>query len=53
MTLPVGASRPSDEAIREWFRRTNGREPTEAELDELRKTLGRTEPEPDRPADPR
>ncbi|HEY5300497.1 MAG TPA: hypothetical protein VIJ55_07465 [Acetobacteraceae bacterium] len=49
MSLPAGATPPSAEAIREWFRRTCGREPTEAELNELRRTLARTEPE--RPAE--
>ncbi|MEO8715950.1 MAG: hypothetical protein ABI369_13145 [Acetobacteraceae bacterium] len=48
MTLPAGASRPSGEAIREWFRRTHGREPTEREVEELQETLA--PPEPGKPA---
>jgi len=50
VSLPVGATPPSAEAIREWFRRTHGREPTETELEELRSTLEQTKPE--RPAEP-
>ncbi|MEO9189438.1 MAG: hypothetical protein ABI224_05445 [Acetobacteraceae bacterium] len=50
MSLPVGATPPSAEAIREWFRRTSGREPTDAELAELRETLSRSPSE--RPIEP-
>ncbi len=37
----VQASTPSTEAIREWFRRTFGREATEQEVDRLRREIGR------------
>lgn len=46
MSLPTGASAPSAEAIREWFRRTYGREPMEGEVEALQHDLTPRGPEP-------
>ncbi len=45
VALPAEASLPSTEAIREWFRRLHGREPTEQEVNEIRSKLAPTQPE--------
>lgn len=46
MNLPAGASPPSAEAIREWLRRTYGREPMEGEVEALQRDLAPRDPEP-------
>lgn len=46
MSFPTGASVPTAEAIREWFRRTYGREPMEGEVEALQHDLTRRDPEP-------
>lgn len=46
MSLPTRASAPSSEAIREWFRRTYGREPTEGEVKALQRDLTPAKREP-------
>lgn len=46
VSLPTGASAPSAEAIREWFRRTYGREPMEGEVEALQHDLTPRGPEP-------
>lgn len=54
MILPVEGYPVSTEAIREWFRRTYGREASELELGEIQDRLARrdsTEGPQDPPAD--
>lgn len=46
VSLPTSASAPSVEAIREWFRRTYGREPMEEEVKELQRDLRQPDREP-------
>jgi hypothetical protein len=46
VNLPAGASAPSAEAIREWLRRTHGREPMEGEVEAMQRDLAPGHPEP-------
>lgn len=45
VALPVRASPPSIEAIREWFRRLHDREPTEQEVNDIKDKLAGRPPD--------
>ena len=53
MKLPAEGYPISSEALREWFRRTYGREASEVELGELEDAMARRESkEPESPSSP-
>ncbi|HEX5327395.1 MAG TPA: hypothetical protein VFW75_12055 [Acetobacteraceae bacterium] len=52
MVLPARGYPVSAEAIREWFRRTYGREASEREVGEIQDRMARSESESSEPAAP-